>query len=64
MENKVSIIINDTRYDAVDNASSKWCEGCELFDFCEEYEPFSSCLCSDVFGTKLVFKKSAKSFES
>lgn len=60
MGNEVSIIINGTRYDAVDGSS---CTQCDLFEFCitSNFEP------CNMFAPEIsiikVFKKSDKSFE-
>ena len=58
MENQVSIIINGVRYDAVEKGNSYCCEGCDLLDICDKYEPISEYLCLDVLGEEKIFKKS------
>lgn len=59
--NKVSIIINGVRYDAVEDEES-YCCGCDLLDLCKFHCNNSLC---EQLGINLgfIFKKSNKNFE-
>ena len=64
--NQVSIIINGTRYDAVECESDDYnvCKECDLVKFCDNI-PYILTLCQ-VFDTRednIHFKKSDKKFE-
>lgn len=55
--NKVSIIINGIRYDAINTGKNNYtCKGCELpITICES--------CGNLLNNNQVFKKSNKRFE-
>lgn len=56
--NKVSIIINSVRYDAVDEEDLRSCRGCEIM------RVTADCLLSAICRRKkVIFKKSDKKFE-
>ena len=59
----ISIIINGTRYDAVNLTGSDWCDACDLLELCNAYDCVSTDLCYAIFGVYKVFKKSDKKFE-
>ena len=59
MENQVSIIINGTRYDAVEHTGElSSCEDCVFWNTCDYGN-----LCTRLIGDDMNFVKSTKSFE-
>ena len=64
MENQVSIIINGTRYDAVEKTNEELtdCESCDFSEICSDVNLRK--VCADLISTGRVFEKSTKSFES
>lgn len=61
--NKVSIIINGIRYDAVE-CEDPFCGVCELRDICDDGDYYNQRLCQKLNIDSLrVFKKSDKKFE-
>ena len=63
--NEVSIIINNTRYDAVES-EDKYCDNCDLRKECDEIDRATVGQCTNVcccITSERVFKKSTKSFE-
>lgn len=62
--NKISVIINEVRYDAVDCGSEGTaCIECELEDFCGGVPIITLCQALDIERDDIHFKKSIKSFE-
>ena len=63
MKNQVSIIINGTRYDAVDIPEGQAsCDTCAMEKHCDE-ELFDPFVCENMIGKHRKFEKSTKSFE-
>lgn len=60
--NKVSIIINGVRYDAVESHENEFsCDDCDAFFECRKYN-FHITTCLPLIGSG-IFKKSDKKFE-
>lgn len=63
MDKQVSIIINGTRYDAVEVEYPPYCKShCDLDDYCKEDCEYSLCGYFELHEF-CVFKKSDKKFE-
>ena len=66
--NDITLIINGTRYDAVEATKEELnnfcfiaCHSCALDKKCNKHDAYD--LCRNVLGTYTYFKKSKKSFE-
>lgn len=63
MKSQVTIIINGTRYDAVDvTKEHSSCDTCDMQNLCD-MDVFDAFACVKMIGENRHFKKSAKSFE-
>lgn len=63
MQEKISLIINNVRYDDVENTDSAFiCAGCALEELCDEYESISS-VCNEILPFNHRFEISDKLFE-